>query len=73
MITKKLHFYFQFFLHFYIDFNSVESVLENNAKTIEENKKIDLSGLDDMLGDLFEDTNKEKDIKGFEISFKEEK
>lgn len=52
---------------------SVESVLENNAKTIEENKKIDLSGLDDMLGDLFEDTNKEKDIKGFEISFKEEK
>ena len=52
---------------------SVESVLENNAKAIEENKKIDLSGLDDILGDLFEDTNKEKDIKGFEISFKEEK
>ena len=22
MITKKLHFYFQFFLHFYIDFNT---------------------------------------------------
>lgn len=23
MITKKLHFYFQFFLHFYIDFNRI--------------------------------------------------
>ena len=48
-------------------------MLENQAKTIEENKNIDLSSLDDILGDLFEDTNKEKDIKGFEISFKEEK
>ena len=30
MITKKLHFYFQFFLHFYIDFNSFSQWVFNN-------------------------------------------
>ena len=34
MITKKLHFYFQLFLHFYIDFNSDLEIKDSNIKEI---------------------------------------
>ena len=48
MITKKLHFYFQLFLHFYIDFNSGEPLLNKDVikylqKTREAFPNVDLT------------------------------
>lgn len=38
MITKKLHFYFQFFLHFYIDFNKYQGKHYQWKKSDEEHE-----------------------------------